>query len=715
MADSSPRPIVLKLIESPTTDSFPSLRPQVGKAPSTRSGRSGAAGQPHAEVPSLRYGAHGTQLHRFGPSGPWPWTSFFSPHSLTSANDIPSRETIRGTRPSHPSNTALSQGHEWKHFPQSHFPNWTPAVIERSGLASEVFDAEHTSTNVLTIDLLSDGSLRVGRSFDGEQTDDFWAMLQQEPNPEVRLNCFFVEDLNGPILQMLGAWYDIEPFFFSSAINGIATRYEEVVGPEEEEHITITLPFLRAIDSATYNKSSDSKDDEELEEVIDLQTPLQLVVPDGPDQTLLLDMLAIHLIRGADESTIVMIHPESKYWLTTSAEQMKERVLLAAKGVYWENILKQSQDPTFMLLIFLWHALYAWDEAMEVLYEHILYLERRVMIKFNASDIWLTRELHIIRAMLLHYGSLLNDFHKTVRFIFSHPNRVHIGKIENKEEQQRHRNMLQRECDNILNEIERITDNKELQLQRVKNVMELVFSTLNVTETETTINQGWVMQQLSYVTMAFLPATFVSSIFGMNLNEFVGGTDLKWFHFVAVTVPLSIGTVWLMTAFQRRMHDPNHSFLLHLLWPFFNFLNLLELWRRRGFWRTKQTVIVDPTSKQKYVLGDEGEQEDGKETSQARVTRHWGWRPERGDSGSSTPTLSHSLRTSRRGTSLSESSVRAHLRDNRYPTAPAPAAVEQAIEAMQRRVDSKPWSKAKLGQIWRRPQRKDTIHELQQQ
>ena len=111
-----------------------------------------------------------------------------------------------------------------------------------------------------------------------------------------------------------------------------------------------------------------------MEEIIDLQTPLQLVVPDGPDQTLVVDLLAVHLTRDDTESIIVSILGESKYWLTTSAEEMKERVLLAAKGVYWQNLLKQTQDPTFMLLIFVWHALYATDEAFDVLFEHILYL-----------------------------------------------------------------------------------------------------------------------------------------------------------------------------------------------------------------------------------------------------------------------------------------------------------------------------------------------------
>ncbi len=32
--------------------------------------------------------------------------------------------------------------------------------------------------------------------------------------------------------------------------------------------------------------------------------------------------------------------------------------------------------PTFLLLIFVWHAMYAWDEALQHLYEHICVLVR---------------------------------------------------------------------------------------------------------------------------------------------------------------------------------------------------------------------------------------------------------------------------------------------------------------------------------------------------
>lgn len=103
--------------------------------------------------------------------------------------------------------------------------------------------------------------------------------------------------------------------------------------------------------------------------------------PPDLDQTLLVDLLALHMVRSTNESTLIVTLPQSKYWLTTSAVEMQDRVLLAGKGVYWSTILQQTKDPTFMLVIMLWHALYPWDEAMAVLYEHISYLVRLSIMK----------------------------------------------------------------------------------------------------------------------------------------------------------------------------------------------------------------------------------------------------------------------------------------------------------------------------------------------
>ena len=49
---------------------------------------------------------------------------------------------------------------------------------------------------------------------------------------------------------------------------------------------------------------------------------------------------------------------------------------IPGQSVYWQHMFQKSPDPTFVFLTFIWHALYAWDEALENLYEHICYLVR---------------------------------------------------------------------------------------------------------------------------------------------------------------------------------------------------------------------------------------------------------------------------------------------------------------------------------------------------
>lgn len=44
---------------------------------------------------------------------------------------------------------------------------------------------------------------------------------------------------------------------------------------------------------------------------------------------------------------------------------------ITGQSVYWQSIFQNSPDPTFVLLTYLWHAMYGWDEALEDLYVHI--------------------------------------------------------------------------------------------------------------------------------------------------------------------------------------------------------------------------------------------------------------------------------------------------------------------------------------------------------
>ena len=84
----------------------------------------------------------------------------------------------------------------------------------------------------------------------------------------------------------------------------------------------------------------------------------------------------------------------------------------------------------------------------------------------------LTRELHIIRAHHLHYLSLLDHYTKHIYFIRNTPNPAMDG--INEEDRVSSQKLLDRECDNLLNEIKRLNAELSTQERRLKNVMALV-------------------------------------------------------------------------------------------------------------------------------------------------------------------------------------------------------------------------------------------------
>ena len=90
-----------------------------------------------------------------------------------------------------------------------------------------------------------------------------------------------------------------------------------------------------------------------------------------PENTVLLqDLLAIHMVRSREENIIISYHHHSKLQKTT-AKRLQSLVQRTGDSVYWQKIYEKSKDATFVFLAILWYALYAWDEALEVLYAHL--------------------------------------------------------------------------------------------------------------------------------------------------------------------------------------------------------------------------------------------------------------------------------------------------------------------------------------------------------
>ena len=84
----------------------------------------------------------------------------------------------------------------------------------------------------------------------------------------------------------------------------------------------------------------------------------------------------------------------------------------------------------------------------------------------------MTHELHIIRAHHLHYASLLEDLRKTLDFVKKTTNPALDSVTPEKREASL--KTMTRECDNLLDEVNRLEREREMQERRLRNVMHLV-------------------------------------------------------------------------------------------------------------------------------------------------------------------------------------------------------------------------------------------------
>ncbi|KIM41617.1 hypothetical protein M413DRAFT_72019 [Hebeloma cylindrosporum] len=523
---------------------------------------------------------HSSHRHA-SPSAPWPWVDI---------EDEVDREQLESPLPPIPPlcdhKSCASEGKKgcWTGYPQSRFPNWTHRQVVKGRIYAALTEySKEIPCTLHRVDVnkegffINPGPLVVKPGNERKAWDQ---LIGDERPQETRVRAIFIENMSGPVLQMLGAKYNIEPFFWSSSLGWIPSRFQEEIQPGIGDHITITLTFLRSMSSlcdavqlsAAFNKSTASFTGMTApstllgKQMIDPHSPLVL---HSNNRLLVLDLLSVHLIRNVNGSTIISFHP-SLNLPTTTARFLHERIRFAGQSVYWQNIFQKSPDPTFVLLTFVWHAMYAWDEALENLYEHICSLETRVI---ETSEMPLTRELHIIRAHHLHYASLLDDFGKHINFIRD----THNPALDHLTVEERHfsRNIMERECANLLMESKRLKSELYMQERRLKNVMGLVFSSVNIDDskmmremTQAAARDSAAMKQIAYLTMVFLPASFVAGVFGMNVVEINPTSAGTLPHYFAVAFPLTILTAWIIIAFQSKyIFKEKTTFLKRLGWP----------------------------------------------------------------------------------------------------------------------------------------------------
>ncbi|KAG6905483.1 hypothetical protein DXG01_002421 [Tephrocybe rancida] len=286
------------------------------------------------------------------------------------------------------------------------------------------------------------------------------------------------------------------------------------------------------------------------------------------DRILFPHLLSLHMVRSDMNSTIISYHPDQEHRSTT-ASSLHSRLHAAGHSVYWNTIFAERDDPTFVFLSLLWYALYAWDKALEVLYAHICSVGSRVI---SENDIRLTQELHVIQAHLL--PSLLDHFHKTVVFMLDTPYPgLDNPSLYKPEHRDCSKELMKKECNNLLSGIEQLEKTCHMQGKRQKNVMNLGFSSVNIEDswrmqklTEAAVKDSAAMKQVAYLTMFFLPASLVAGIFGMNIKELNLVSHGTLGHYLAAVISLSVLTCWVIIAFQLRPGRSEHEEEPSLAW-----------------------------------------------------------------------------------------------------------------------------------------------------
>ncbi|KAF8218269.1 hypothetical protein K438DRAFT_1556156 [Mycena galopus ATCC 62051] len=548
---------------------------------------------PRIPQPSHRHGA---------PSGPWPFLDLDSEVKQIDLDLL-----------SDPRRKPTAEQQHWSKYPQSLYPNWTPAQQRKSGI-TKIVERVRERCTIHPVHVWDTGifTREEDQVVKEDNHDEYWEKLHEKVPADVRVRALFVDDLSGPVLQMLGTKYvfNVEPFFFSSSFNWIPARYQEAVG--EGDHITLTLTFIRCMQNPTTMPSSPTSSYSptiptlhSADQVIDTHAPLLL---SSTNHILLPDILAIHMVRSPDLSTIISYHPPHTH-RTTAAHTLRTRLIAAGHSIYWHGIFTStiSTDPTFVLLALLWYPLYALDESLDALYAHICWLEGRVI---TTTDITLTQQLHLIRAHLLHYESLLEDFRKSVVFVSETPNPL-LDESDSRSTSaeeiaaiKKAKNLMGTESKNLLDEIARLEQNRNMQEKRLKNVMDLAFSSVNLDDsrtmqrlTEAAVRDSAAMKQISYLTMFFLPASFAAAVFGMNIKILAPGTNGTLAHYFAFALPTTALTVWFIIAFQdpkNLIPDEHHASIWDkLAWP----LTLHQRIKWRTTPKTSSARMSRPTSR----------------------------------------------------------------------------------------------------------------------
>ncbi|PGH10468.1 hypothetical protein AJ80_07511 [Polytolypa hystricis UAMH7299] len=198
-------------------------------------------------------------------------------------------------------------------------------------------------------------------------------------------------------------------------------------------------------------------------------------------------------------------------------------------------------------------AVVAWDVFLDLAFDHVSILEDKIYEQpanetrapelWTNSSLWLKVEklmfvhIDVVKEMKTRLGEMTDDMETDDTWL-----------------------------DNVPSDYDRLSNLiTEDLIKPTENLIKLLYQSVSIRDSRDSIQLGVSMWRLSWITFIFLPMTFITGFFGMNVDTFAENPSIKWYFITSVPFMLAIIVVWYtikhlisrqrQTPYQRSIYE----------------------------------------------------------------------------------------------------------------------------------------------------------------
>ncbi|RPA89268.1 hypothetical protein L873DRAFT_1722655 [Choiromyces venosus 120613-1] len=212
-----------------------------------------------------------------------------------------------------------------------------------------------------------------------------------------------------------------------------------------------------------------------------------------------------------------------------------------------------------------------WDQLLDVSWEHVSILEEKIYEQpadeSRAPELWLNSAYWLKYEKLMFYHiDIVNEMRKYLVEIDGDLTDEGLWLKESPEDFDRLSNLIQEDL-----------------VKRTNNLSELMYRSVGIRDSRQSLQLGTSMWRLSWITFIFLPLTFITGFFGMNVDTFTNHPSVKWYFISGVPLMVLVFISWYLLKhwLTRHRQSPHQRGIYEALYAELH-NSRPELWSRAG-------------------------------------------------------------------------------------------------------------------------------------